>query len=100
MDDFLPVKRKAILPGSMPVGFRFPPGIAFFSPFVSPMPNHVLAALGDRLSSATLAYAPLPRPGFGSLTVDKRVSHQASPSDFDQMVGGEHPARMRCAVAM
>ena len=47
VDDLLPLRGKLIFPSAVPLRFILPPRIAMETPFVSPVPNTNVAALGN-----------------------------------------------------
>ena len=60
----LPIRRKIVLPRSVPIGFRLPPLITVALTLMGPMPNFLRAALRDERCSAPRAEPNGARSGF------------------------------------
>ena len=78
MDSFLPVCLKFILPSSMPFCFRLPPRIADANTSVRPVPDSVIAALGNHGSPARWACSGKPRFSLATLAFNVCELHSLS----------------------
>ena len=78
MDSLLPVCWKFILPSSMPFCFRLPPRIADANTSVRPVPDFVIAALGNHGSPARWACSGKPRLSLATLAFNGCELHSLS----------------------